>query len=69
MRLDYATNLCSTTIRLCANAYCTKDAHYITKETQTTDVTSCPAGATHKCSQGKVTARDLGGVDDSRARD
>ena len=69
MCLDYVANLCSATIWHCANAYGTKDAHYITKETQTTDVTSCPAGVTYKHSQGKVTARDLGSVDDSRARD
>ena len=69
MCLDYVANLCGATIWLCANAYCTKDTHYITKETQTTDVTSCPAGATRKCSQGKVTARDLGSVDNLRARD
>ena len=46
--LDYAANLCGATIRHCANAYGSKDAHYVTKETQTTDVTSCPVGATHK---------------------
>ena len=66
---DYAANLCGAMIRHCANAYGTKDAHYITKGTQTTNVTSCPAGTMHICSQGKVTARDLGSVDDSRAGD
>ena len=69
MRLDYTANLCSATIWCCKNVYSTKGAHYVTKETQTTDVTSCPVGAMHWHSQGKVTARDLGGVDDLRARD
>ena len=67
--LDYAVNLCGARIQHCANTYSTKDTHYVTKETQTTDVTSCPAGVMHKHSQGQVTARDLGGVDDSTARD
>ena len=46
-RLSYAANLYGTTIQHCANAYSTKDAHYITEGTQTTDITSCPAGAMH----------------------
>ena len=46
-RLSDAANLCGATIRCCTNAYGNKDAHYVTKETQTTDITSCPAGATH----------------------
>ena len=45
--LSYAANLCGTTIGHCANAYGTKDAHYVTKGTQTTDLTSCPVGVTH----------------------
>ena len=62
-RLDYVVNLCGATIRCCTNAYGTEEAHYVTKGTQTTDVTSCLVGAMHKRSQGKVTARDLGSVD------
>ena len=63
-RLHYAANLCGATIRHCTNAYGTKDTHYVTKGTQTTHIMSCLVGATHKHSQGKVTARDLSSVDD-----
>ena len=48
MCLDYAVNLCGATIWHCTNTYITKDTHYITEETQTTDVASCPAGVMHK---------------------
>ena len=45
--LSYAANLCGAMIRHCAKAYSTKDAHYVTKGTQTTDLTSCPVGVMH----------------------
>ena len=67
--LDYLVNLYGAMIRHCANAYGTKDTHCTTKGTQTTDVTSSPVGQHIWCSQEKVTARDLSGVDDSRVRD
>ena len=69
MQLDYAANLCSAMIRCCTNIYGTKGTHYVTKETQTTDVTSCLVGAMHGSSQGKVTARNLGSAGDLRGRD
>ena len=40
-------NLYGATIWHCTNAYGTKDAHCVTKETQTTHFTSCPTGVTH----------------------
>ena len=40
-------NLYVAMIRHCVNAYGTKDAHCVTKETQTTDFTSCLVGVTH----------------------
>ena len=40
-------NLYGTMIWCCANTYGTKDAHCVTKGTQTTDLTSCLAGAMH----------------------
>ena len=47
MCLSYVANLCSAMIRHCTNACSTKDAHCVTKETQTTDLASCLVGATH----------------------
>ena len=45
--LSYAAILCGTTIWCCTNTYGTKDAHYVTEGTQTTDLTSCLAGTMH----------------------
>ena len=43
-----AFRLCCATIWHSTNAYGTKDTYYVTKETPTTYVTSCLAGAMYK---------------------